>query len=96
MREPDMDTLVFFSGHPDALELYRVFEDPSGDRETLRVHRRAEDAETLFLTTGKFLRVFPLRTNGEEEGGAAGKWVPGHAPSALPVPPCWSWTDGSR
>ena len=27
MREPDMDTLVVFSGHPDALELYRVFED---------------------------------------------------------------------
>ena len=27
MRELDGDTLLFFNGHPDALELYRAFEE---------------------------------------------------------------------
>ena len=27
MREPDGDTLLFFDGHPDALEVYRAFEE---------------------------------------------------------------------
>ena len=27
MREPDLDTLMFFNQHPDALPLYEAFED---------------------------------------------------------------------
>jgi hypothetical protein len=27
MWEPDLDTLMFFNGHPEALELYHAFED---------------------------------------------------------------------
>ena len=27
MGEPDGDTLLFFNGHPDALELYRILEE---------------------------------------------------------------------
>ena len=27
MREPDLDTLMFFDGHPNALRLYLVFEE---------------------------------------------------------------------
>ncbi len=32
MREPDLDTLVFFDGHQDVLELYQSFEGLMYDR----------------------------------------------------------------
>ena len=47
MREPDMDTLVFFSGHPDALEMYRVFEDLLY-REFPCVNRRVQKTQITF------------------------------------------------
>ena len=66
MREPDMDTLVFFSGHPDALELYRVFEDLLY-REFPCVNRRVQKTQITFYNRHVFACVSFARVKKKAE-----------------------------
>ena len=66
MREPDMDTLVFFSGHPDALELYRVFEDLLY-REFPCVNRRVQKTQITFYNRHVFACVSFARVKRKAE-----------------------------
>lgn len=66
MREPDMDTLVFFSEHPDALELYRVFEDLLY-REFPCVNRRVQKTQITFYNRHVFACVSFARVKKKAE-----------------------------
>ena len=66
MREPDMDTLVFFSGHPDALELYRAFEDLLY-REFPCVNRRVQKTQITFSNRHVFACVSFARVKKKAE-----------------------------
>ena len=66
MWEPDMDTLVFFSGHPDALELYRVFEDLLY-REFPCVNRRVQKTQITFYNRHVFACVSFARVKKKAE-----------------------------
>ena len=66
MREPDMDTLVFFSGRPDALELYRVFEDLLY-REFPCVNRRVQKTQITFYNRHVFACVSFARVKKKAE-----------------------------
>ena len=66
MREPDMDTLVFFEGHPAALELYRVFEDLLY-REFPCVNRRVQKTQITFYNRHVFACVSFARVKKKAE-----------------------------
>lgn len=66
MREPDMDTLVFFSGRPDALELYRDFEDLLY-REFPCVNRRVQKTQITFYNRHVFACVSFARVKKKAE-----------------------------
>lgn len=66
MREPDMDTLVFFSGRPDVLELYRVFEDLLY-REFPCVNRRVQKTQITFYNRHVFACVSFARVKKKAE-----------------------------
>ncbi|QTE69726.1 hypothetical protein JNO48_08675 [Clostridiales bacterium] len=61
-----MDTLVFFSGHPDALELYRVFEDLLY-REFPCVNRRVQKTQITFYNRHVFACVSFARVKKKAE-----------------------------
>ena len=66
MREQDMDTLVFFEGHPAALELYRVFEDLLY-REFPCVNRRVQKTQITFYNRHVFACVSFARVKKKAE-----------------------------
>ena len=66
MREPDMDTLVFFSGRQDVLELYRVFEDLLY-REFPCVNRRVQKTQITFYNRHVFACVSFARVKKKAE-----------------------------
>ena len=61
-----MDTLVFFSGHPDALEMYRVFEDLLY-REFPCVNRRVQKTQITFYNRHVFACVSFARVKKKAE-----------------------------
>ena len=56
MRELDMDVLMFFDGHGDALELYRAFEGLLYDRFP-NVNRRVQKTQISFFNRHVFACV---------------------------------------
>ena len=66
MRQPDMDTLLFFEGHPDALELYLVFEAALYDAFPV-VNRRVQKTQITFTNRHVFACISFARVRRKAE-----------------------------
>ena len=66
MRELDPDTLMFFDGHPDTLELYRAFEELMYDAFP-NVNKRVQKTKITFFNRHVFACVSFARVKRKAE-----------------------------
>ena len=66
MREPDSDTLMFFVGHREALELYRIFEDALYSSFS-NVNKRVQKTQITFFNRHVFACVSFARVKRKAE-----------------------------
>ena len=66
MREPDSDTLMFFTGHREALELYRIFEDALYSSFS-NVNKRVQKTQITFFNRHVFACVSFTRVKRKAE-----------------------------
>ena len=66
MREPDPDTLLFFDGHQESLNLYRIFEDLLYTTIT-NVNKRVQKTQITFFNRHVFACVSFARVKRKAE-----------------------------